>query len=260
MNRRLVFVTAVVAVGLMSVASYGQRPGQGRGQGQPGRGMRGGMMGGPGGIVGLLRSEPVRKEIGVTEAQQGKLRELASSGERPRFSREDFQNLSQEERQKKMAKMREGFTKLAAAQEKKLAEVLDKKQIERLHQIRLQSLRSFMFRDAELTKKLNLTDDQKEKMQAVQREVFQKMRAAVSGGGRPDPSQFAKVQKELMAKTKELLTDEQQATLKKCLGKPFDVSQLRSMGRGGRGGGRPGQGRPGQGRPGQGGRGKKKIG
>ncbi len=135
--------------------------------------------------------------------------------------------MSQEDRQKWM----EDRAKAAAEQLKKVAEVLDKKQMARLEEIRVQALGTAALMDEDVAKKLEITDAQKENLQAAQREAMQEMRDA----GQPGPETFAKMREKMEAKVKEVLTEKQQATLKEMAGKPFDTAALRG-GPGGRGG------------------------
>ncbi len=228
MNRRLVFASAFAAVLMVSVLAYGQRQGQGGrragGMGMMGRGMSAAM---------LLRNEAVQKELGITDEQKTKVSELMAAGREGQGERPDFQNMSQEERQKWM----EDRAKAAAEQLKKVAEVLDAKQMARLEEIRIQALGTAAYMDEEVAKKLDITEEQQEKMQAAQREAFQEMRDAASGDERPGPEAMAKMREKLEAKVKELLTDDQQAKYKELVGKPFDTAQLMQRGGpGGRGG------------------------
>jgi hypothetical protein len=220
MNRRLVVMSALVAVLMVTVVAYGQRPGGQRGQRGPqmmGRGMIG--------LTQLLRVEAVQKEIKITDEQLTKLRELAQAargGERP-----DFQNMSDEERREFMAEMRER----QADQEKKLKEILDKKQMTRLNQIRIQAMGARALMSEEVAKELKITEEQRETMRLAQRDVFQEIRAAMQEGERPDREQLTKMMEKANAKMMELLTDDQKAAYKKMVGKKFDVSLLRMGGR-----------------------------
>ncbi len=218
MNRRLVFLSAVAAVLMMSVMAYGQQRGQG--------GRRGGMMGRGGNVVMLLRNEAVQKDVGISDEQKEKIQEVMASGRQGRGERPDFQNMTQEERQKWM----EDRAKAAEAQLKKVGEILDKKQMGRLEQIRLQSMGAMAIMDEDVAKKLDITKEQQDKLRATQRELFQEMR---DSGGRGAEA-MAKIREKMEANVKDVLTDEQEAKLKDMLGKPFDISALRA-GRNGRG-------------------------
>ena len=240
MNRRLVFLSAVAAVMMVSVMAYGQRQGRGQGQRQ-GQGRRGGtmmmMMGRGGTISMLLRAEAVRKELGITDEQATKLREL-STGNRPSFG--NLQEMSDEERQKAMA----DFRKAMADQEKKVVAILDKKQAKRLEEIRVQAMGSNVINDPIIGKKLGITDEQRSKFASARQAMMQKLRDEFSGGARPNQEAMAKMMKELEDAAKKAMTEEQAAKLEKMKGKPFDLSQIRP-GRGRTGAGRAGAGRRG---------------
>ena len=108
MKQRMVFLGAFAAILMVSVMAYGQRQGQGgrRGMGMMGRGIS---------MAMLLRNEAVQKEIEVSEEQQSKMREVMASERQGQGERPNFQDMSQEEREKWMA------------DRQKAAEELDKK-------------------------------------------------------------------------------------------------------------------------------------
>ncbi len=216
MNRRVVFLSAFAAVLLMSLAAYAQdRPRQG------GPGQRMGMgMGGSSAM--LLRSEAVQKELGVTEEQVKKIQELAAAGRPQRGERPDFQNMTNEERQK----ARQEAQERAAEQEKKINEILNEKQQARLKQIRLQVAGPMAIASEELAKELGITEEQQGKFRALREEL------------RPAPGQGAARgaggREQMTAKVMEILTEDQKAKYKELLGEPFDTAGL--FPRGGRAG------------------------
>ena len=176
MKQRMVFLGAFAAILMVSVMAYGQRQGQGGrgGMGMMGRGIS---------MAMLLRNEAVQKDIGISEEQQSKMREVMASERQGQGERPNFQDMSQEEREKWMADRQ----KAAEEQLKKVAEILDKKQMTRLNEIRVQALGSRAFMDEEVAKKLGISEELQEKMQTAQREAFQ---AAMAGGERPDREQI----------------------------------------------------------------------
>ncbi len=216
MNRRLVFLSAFAAVFMISIMAYGQRQGQRRGRGMMGRGISTTM---------LLRSEAVRKEIGVTEEQATKLRELLGSN-RKGFG--NFRDMSKEEREKALAKR----SKKAAEQKKKIVEILDAKQMERLTEIGIQLMGSSAIMDKDIAKKLDISEEQREKIAKARGGMMKKMREAMSGGDRPDREAMTKMRDDFATAIKEVLTAEQTAKLEKMKGKPFDRSLLRGGRRG----------------------------
>lgn len=242
----------VALIATLSVASAQQGQGGGRGRGF------GGGFGGPQGKLQLIAAEPVQKELALETAQVDKLKTL---GEEVRKEMEslrgtfDFQglrDLPEEERNKKLAEMREkGQEVTRKVNEKflpKVDEILNDGQKERLGQITLQVAGlTENLRDEEVAKKLNITAEQKEKLAGIAK-TYRDKQAALGGQGQGGDFQqrFAQMRELNDARDKELkaaLTAEQTAELDKLYGKPFDVSQLR-RGRGGPGGGPGGGGRP----------------
>jgi Spy/CpxP family protein refolding chaperone len=158
-------MTLCVALLLFGVqTASAQRPGGGRGPG--------GFGGGP---VFLLANEAVQKELNIAQEQREKLREIAQEMREGAGQRGDFQNLSQEERQKRVAEMQERAKKA----EEKINTVLDAKQKERLEQLRIQREGASALARDEVAEKVGLAADQKEKIQKIQQEA----RGNFGGGG-----------------------------------------------------------------------------
>lgn len=252
----------VALIATLSVASAQQGQGGGRGRGFGGGGFG---FGGPQGKLQLIAAEPVQKELALETAQVDKLKAL---GEEVRKESEalrgtvDFQGLRElpeEERNKKLAELREkGLEATRKVNEKflpKLDEILNDGQKERLGQITLQVAGlTENLRNEDVSKKLNITPEQKEKLAGIAK-TYRDKQAALGGQGQGGDFQqrFAQMRELNDARDKELkgvLTAEQTAELDKLLGKPFDVSQLRrGRGPGGPGGGPGGPGGRPAGRP-----------
>jgi Spy/CpxP family protein refolding chaperone len=222
MNRRMVFVSAFAAVLMMALVAFGQEGKEGkRPGGAGGFGGRMGMMG----SARILRAEAVQKELNITADQLTKLKEVLEATRGPGGNRD----MTEEER----TKMMEEMAKRTAEQEKKIAEVLNEKQVARLKQIRLQATGVMAIMGEELSKELSVTAEQKEKIQGAMREIRAATRDAGAGG-------FAQMGEKMNAKVMEILTAEQKTKYKELCGAPFDVAQLRMGGPGGgqrRGGG-----------------------
>jgi Spy/CpxP family protein refolding chaperone len=208
----MTFVSAFAAVVMMSMVAYGQ--------GQGGRGP-GGRMGMGSGM--LLRQEVVQKELGVTAEQLTKLKDMLEAG-RAGGGGQRNQDMTDEERQK----MRDEMVKRTAEMEKKIAEVLDAKQVARLKQIRLQVSGAMALMNEDVAKELKITEEQTGKM----RDAMREMRDAGQGGG-GDQAARAEMRKKMNAKVMGILTDDQKAQHKKMLGDAFDVSKLQMGGPGG---------------------------
>lgn len=138
----------------------------------------GGGRGGPGAFGGgsafLLANEAVQKELNIAQEQRDKLREIAQEMREGAGQRGDFQNLSQEERQKRIAEMQERAKKA----EEKISAVLDAKQKERLEQLRIQREGAVALARADVAEKVGLAAEQKEKIQKIQQEA----RSGAGGG------------------------------------------------------------------------------
>jgi Spy/CpxP family protein refolding chaperone len=183
-----------------------------------GQGRRGGRGGG-----NILSIPEVQKELKLEAAQIELLNALNQGG---RGNRESFQNMTPEQR-------REAFAKLRAEREKKVAEILDAKQVARLKQLELQQdgLRSIRRDDVAL--QLKLTADQKQKIDAALDAEREGQRAAFEGfrgnnGQRPSAEQIQAARAKMTelrtstdAKLNAVLTDPQKAQWKTMIGAPF---------------------------------------
>jgi len=228
-------LVAAATVTLTVSAALAQPQGRGRG-GFFGRGF------GATDPTTLLTQESVQKDLDLTEDQKSKATALADEAQQAR--RDAIQALgfqpgqmpTEEEQQAMQKKMQE----LTAANKKKVADVLVPKQQERLDEIAIQySIDGGFFAFAaamalqqdDLAKKLDITDDQKHKLQQIVEDAGPKMQEL---GFPPDPDQSAKLRTELKEKAMGVLTADQKVKLEKLEGKKFDVStiQMRGFGRG----------------------------
>lgn len=117
-TRLILSVVALAAATVFAINAdaQAQRPGGGRG----GFGGFGGGFGGPGGVFSsplmLVNREPVQKELGLKEDQVSKLKTLMEQvreeGQAAGGNPQDFQQLSGDERRKKLAEMAEAGRKL----------------------------------------------------------------------------------------------------------------------------------------------------
>jgi Spy/CpxP family protein refolding chaperone len=210
----------------------------------------GGGFGGGGGLVNsIARSKPLQDELKVDAGQLEKL--TAALTKAREDSRELLQKLiardtSTEERTEIGKKLRE-------LNEKAVADALKPEQVKRMRQLEHQQAGLNFFIRSEAAKPLNLTDEQKEKITAVSRELATDRRevqgAAGRGGfGRPVDPEIQKkldsLQKEAMANAVKVLTDEQKTAYKDLTGEPFE-GPLPAQAFGGAGGIGGGFGQPG---------------
>ncbi len=100
------------------------------------------------------------------------------------------------------------------------------------------------FSQADVQKKLGITDSQKEKLQAAQQSQGQKMRDMMeemrSGGGQPDQAKMQEAMKSMQdaiqAEMMKVLTDKQKTDFEAMKGKPFKADPNENTRRGGGGG------------------------
>ncbi len=231
--------------------------GQGQGRGGFGQGPGGfgpGGFGQQGGGAMLLGSPEVQKELAVTDEQKGLIEDMvADLREQGRNlfagggNFQEFQNLSQEERQKRFDEMRKKGEEMAKKSEEMVNMILEPKQVERLGQLRLQQENVVAFNRDDIAKKLGLTQEQRDKIKKIQedgrpqgagggfqnfqnmsdeerREFFTKMR-----------EQREKVNTDLLA----VLTADQKTNWEKMQGKKFEFPQPQFGRPGGGGDGAP---------------------
>lgn len=220
MHRTLLTVASLAAAllaTLLTTDASAQPPG-GRGRGM---GM-GGMMS----QASLVRQEAVQAELGLSPDLKAKLAaELPERG--PGGGGGNPRDMSDEQRQKWMEERRARNTE----DDKKIAGLLDTKQLARLKQIRVQALGAGALMDESIAKELSVTDDQVTKLQSAMRDMRQ---GGGGGGGNP-----GEMRAKMTAKAMEILNAEQKAKLEALKGPAFDVSKLQMRGPGG---GRPGAG------------------
>jgi Spy/CpxP family protein refolding chaperone len=213
-----------------------------QGGGGFGRGMGGGMGGG----MMLLTLPEVQKELKLTPEQAAQVK--AAQPDVQKAQQEIMQkaggfqamrDMSPEDRQKLM-------TDMGAVQSKAVAKILNATQQKRFHQLELQQSGPRAFSNPEVKTALNLTDEEVEKMAAIQTEQMQAMREAMQGINFQNMTdddratmqkKMAELQKTTMDKTLELLTPQQTKKWKEMTGEPF---KFPAMGFGGPRGPRPG--------------------
>jgi len=206
--RKLVLTLGAVA--LMAAPAFAQ--------GRGGGGMFGG---GPG---ALLSNKGVQKELKLDDEQVKKVETLSTElREKMTGLREKLQDVPQEERGEKM---RELMKPINDDMKKSLAGILKPEQVKRLDQIQLQQQGVNAFADPETAKKLNLTDEQKDKLKGIVEDHRSQQRELFQGFQNDREGTMKKIQdlnKETMGKVTGLLTADQKATWKEMTGEPFTV-------------------------------------
>jgi len=177
----------------------------------------------------LLRQEAVQADLGLSADLKAKLAaELPERGPGGGGGGGNPRDMTDEQRQTWMEERRARN----AEDDKKIASLLDAKQLTRLKQIRVQALGAGALMDETLAKELSITDDQVAKLQSAMQEMRQ---GGGGGGGNP-----GEMRAKMTAKAMEILSADQKAKLEALKGPAFDVSKLQM--RGPWGGGRPGAG------------------
>ncbi len=159
-----------------------------RGFGPPGRGgPRGGRFGRgfpPGGSRGLLRvlqEDEVQTELKLTDDQKQKVNELAGKFAQPTPEMEELFRSMREASDEERDALRKRLDSLRAARRKELEQelqkVLNPTQFQRLLQIDLQRRGVPALRDDEVAAKLNLSQQQRDKIQQIFESVDQQRRA-----------------------------------------------------------------------------------
>jgi len=227
-------VVALGVVVLVTTPALAQRGGRGGGFGQGGQS-----------IGTLAQNKSVQDEVKITEDQAKKITE-AITKLREGDLKDDYAKLgggrggrrgggggggaqvTPEERAAARKKVNE-------AEEKAVKTVLDDKQMKRLEQIHVQQegLAAFT-QDGDVQKALKLTDEQKDKIKAINDDLAKEMREAFGGGGGGgggrgrggNPEMLQKIQslrKEALQNAVKVLNDEQKKTYKDLTGESFEV-------------------------------------
>lgn len=238
-----------------------------------GGGWGGGMMRGPQiDRATLLRSNKIRQELKVEEAQAATIdaalmayREERASNPRP--DRDAFEKMTEEERTAYMEKSRKEREELSNKTDEILAALLDEAQVKRLDQIvvqgRLMMSAVSTLKADDMKQKLSITEEQAAKLDdaekaagAEMQKMFEEMRATGGGEGAGGPggnfegmrTKMEEMRKKNTFAVMALLTDDQKTTLDGLKGDAFEMD-MRSLMGGGRGGEGGGGGRGRGGRP-----------
>lgn len=213
-------IAIAAALGL-ALTTYAQPPGGGFGG--FGRGGAGGSV-----VNFISLSKQLQDELKIEKEQLDKLtaaltkaREETRDDQAKAFNRET----PQEERAELSKKIREITTKAAHS-------ALKPEQIKRLNQIENQRAGLEMYGKEDVQKSLNLTDAQKEKIDAIREEVRKDIRELQSanpnrGFGRPDEQSTRKrraLEKEATENILAVLEDNQKSQIKNLTGEPFELN------------------------------------
>jgi Spy/CpxP family protein refolding chaperone len=229
-------LAAVAMVAMLAQVSLAQQ------QGRRGRGGRDGGFGGGGGMmsgVRLATLEPVQKALNLTDDQKDKIKKINDD------MRDELRKAFGDG-----GGGREKMQELNADASKKLNEVLDEGQQKRLMGVLIQVAGAAATADPAVAKELNITDDQKKKLDEARQSNAEAMREAFQGardetGGRDAiREKMEKLREDSNKKLLAVLTSDQQAQLESLKGEKveIDMSALRGPGGGRQPGGRGGRG------------------
>jgi Spy/CpxP family protein refolding chaperone len=237
MLRNLTHATLLVSLccGLLTAGTALAQPG-GPPRGPGGFGGPGGLLGG-GGVLNLVQREEVQQELQLIDEQRDKLDDLVADA-RQRIGNEmrdlfaGMQDLSNEERQERFNEIRTRIEKLNKESEADLKKILLPHQFDRLKQIsvqqRIQQQGAAALTSGDLAEAINLTDEQREKLERRAEEVQQELQQKI-----------AQLRVEARNKMLDVLTPEQRAKLESLMGDSFalqdglGVGVAQGRGRGG---------------------------
>jgi Spy/CpxP family protein refolding chaperone len=228
----------VIAAILAPSLVYSQPPGDGGQRGGPGG--FSGPFGGGGGLLGLVMRDEVQQEIQLVDEQRDKVMKVAEeSREKMRAEMRDMfeqmRDLSDEERRERFGEIRSKMEEMNAGVETQLKKALLPHQLQRLKQIdlqvRMQQRGEGGLSSRTVAEVLELSDEQREKLEQRAEEVRQELQEKVR-----------QAQSEAREKLLDVLTPEQKAKLEEMMG---DAFQLQGDDRGGFRG-REGRGRDGE--------------
>ena len=211
-------------------------------QAQEGRGRGFSGFGGGSSMASLLGNEAVQKELALEGAALEKAKALRDEYRAevqkgmPENSFQGLRDLPRDQQAAKLTelrqKMTEASTKAAAAVNPKIKEALSAQQYERLQQIQWQAAGIQAYSDAELTKALDISKEQSEKIAAVEKEYSGKQRELFRGGFNEEAREkMTALSKERDSKVNEVLTAAQREKFAQLKGKEFDLASLRTRGR-----------------------------
>jgi len=173
----------------------------------------------------LVRIEKVQKDLGIEKETVTKLEEALTKvrQDNQEDSRKLFNPDTTAEERAAIQK------KLSEANDKALSGILNEKQTKRLHQIVQQQQGVRIFSDEKVQKELALTDDQKDKIKEINKDLQSELEKLgfgfKPGGGKPDPAAIQETMKkrqglqtEAMTNATKILNDKQKSELKTVLG------------------------------------------
>ena len=160
----------------------------------------------------LLRQKSVQKELKLTDDDVKKIMEFTNK-ESDEYGK--ALKLGANERKAKV-------DELEAANKKFLEDNLSEEQRKRLAQITLQVTGLYQLGRPEVVKALNLTEEQQNKFEDLQKETRKALEEIITSTERAGKNEkLAKFREEVNKKIMAVLTDEQKAKVREIVGEPF---------------------------------------
>ena len=240
--KRLVtgMVVCLAALAVTASPAFAQRGG-----GRGGRGFGGFGRGGMNPVNMLNRNEQLQKELKITDEQKEKIKTISDEARNAGGGFQGFQDLTDEERLKRMEEMRKRGEETA----KKIEAVLTPEQVQRLKGIKIWMQGTAALTDPEIVKELKLSDEAVKQLKTIAEESSKKRREAFTGLDRESSSEDRKkatdkaalIRKDADEEALQVLTAEQKTALDKLKGEKFEFDMSAGFGggregRGGRGG------------------------
>ena len=161
----------------------------------------------------LLRQKSVQKELKLSDETVKKIMDFTNK-ESDEYGKA-LKDLKGKERTAK-------FEELEKANKKFLEDNLSEEQRKRLAQITLQVTGLYQLGRPEVVKALNLTEEQQNKLEDLQKETRKALEEIITSTERAGKNEkLAKLREENKKKIMAVLTDEQKAKVKEIVGEPF---------------------------------------
>lgn len=223
-------VAAALVLAAASTFAYAQNE-EGRG-----RGGRLGGMGRGGGVDGLISMKEVQAELKLSEEDAKKLADKLAElrpqrGEGGGGRLRDFQNLSEEEREKRMAEFRARMEETAKKVDELLKAQLSPEQYQRLRELRVQREGLASLDRPQVAEELKLTAEQKEKIRKLLEENRPRFGQRRGAGGPPNREEMQQRRQKLRTDVLAVLTEEQKSAWEKLKGAEFKFPQPEGGGR-----------------------------
>jgi len=160
----------------------------------------------------LLRQKSVQKELKITPEEAAKIKDFTHAQAEAARKAKDLDK----------AERRQAFARLAKQNKEFLGKTLTEQQNKRLHQITMQFTALHHLTRPELVKELNLSEEQVQKLKALQKESRKEVVAILATKEREGKKEkFMKHREDTRRKTLAILTDEQKTKVREIVGAPF---------------------------------------